>query len=42
MSVAIVLADTNVISEFVKKLPDAQVMLWLQSVERLAISASTR
>ena len=41
MSVAIVLADTNVISEFVKKLPDAQVMLWLQSVERLAISAIT-
>ena len=41
MSVSIVLADTNVISEFVKKSPDANVMRWLQSVERMAISAVT-
>ncbi len=41
MSVTIVLADTNVVSEFVKKTPDAQVMTWLQSVELLAISAVT-
>ncbi|RFO97777.1 PIN domain-containing protein [Rhodoferax lacus] len=41
MATTIVLADTNVISEFVKKTPDAQVMRWLQSVELLAISAIT-
>jgi predicted nucleic acid-binding protein len=41
MSATIVLADTNVISEFVKKTPDAQVMHWLQSVGLLAISAVT-
>jgi predicted nucleic acid-binding protein len=41
MSSTVVLADTNVISEFVKKTPDAQVMCWLQSVDRLAISAVT-
>lgn len=41
MSALIVLADTNVISEFVKKTPDAQVMQWLQSVQQLAISAIT-
>ena len=41
MSATVVLADTNVISEFVKKTPDAQVMHWLQSVELLAISAVT-
>ena len=41
MSPAIVLADTHVISEFVKKTPDAQVMRWLQSVDLLAISAVT-
>ncbi|MDP2368531.1 PIN domain-containing protein [Rhodoferax sp.] len=41
MSAIIVLADTNVISEFVKKTPDAQVMHWLQSVELIAISAVT-
>ena len=41
MSPTIVLADTNVISEFVKKTPDAQVMRWLQSVDLLAISAVT-
>ena len=31
MSATILLADTNVISEFVKKTPDAQVMVWLQT-----------
>lgn len=41
MATTIVLADTHVISEFVKKTPDAQVMRWLQSVELLAISAVT-
>ena len=41
MSATIVLADTNVISEFVKKLPDVQVMHWLQSVQLMAISAVT-
>ena len=41
MSPIIVLADTNVISEFVKRTPDAQVMRWLQSVDLLAISAVT-
>ena len=41
MSPNVVLADTNVISEFVKRTPDAQVMRWLQSVDLLAISAVT-
>lgn len=41
MSAIIVLADTNVISEFVKKTPDPNVMRWLQTVQRLAISAVT-
>ena len=41
MSATIVLADTNVISEFVKKTPDTQVMRWLQSVQLMAISAIT-
>lgn len=41
MSTTIVMADTNVISEFVKKTPDAQVMRWLQSVQLLAISVVT-
>ena len=41
MSATIVLADTNVISEFVKKAPNAQVMRWLQSVQLMAISAIT-
>lgn len=41
MSAIIVLADTNVISEFVKSTPDAQVMCWLQSVQLMAISAIT-
>ena len=41
MSATIVIADTNVISEFVKKTPDAQVMHWLQSVQLLGISVVT-
>ena len=41
MSATIFLADTNVISEFVKSTPDAQVMRWLESVQLLAISAVT-
>ena len=41
MSATIVLADTNVISEFVKKTPDPNVMRWLQTVQSLAISAVT-
>ena len=41
MSTTIVLADTNVISEFVKNTPDAQVMRWLQTVQLMAISAIT-
>ena len=41
MSGSIVLADTNVISEFVKSTPEAQVMRWLETVQRLAISAVT-
>lgn len=36
-----VLLDTNVISEFVKKTPDPQVMRWLQTTQRLAISVVT-
>jgi predicted nucleic acid-binding protein len=40
-SATIVIADTNVVSEFVKKTPDAQVMRWLQSVELMSISAIT-
>ena len=41
MSATIFLADTNVISEFVKSTPDAQVMRWLESVQHMAISAVT-
>ena len=41
MSTTIVLADTNVISEFVKNTPDAQVMRWLQTVQLMTISAIT-
>lgn len=41
MSATVVLADTNIISEFVKKTPDPNVMRWLQTVPRLAISAVT-
>lgn len=37
----IFLADTNVISEFVKANPDAAVMRWLQTIELLAISTVT-
>lgn len=39
MRATIVLADTNVMSEFVKKTPDEHVMRWLQSVQHMAISA---
>ena len=41
MSGPMVLADTNVISEFVKSTPDAQVMRWLASVQSLVISVVT-
>ncbi len=41
MSATVVLADTNVISEFVKTTPDVQVMRWLESVQLMAISAVT-
>ena len=41
MSATVVLADTNVISEFVKSNPDGQVMRWLESVQLMAISAIT-
>ena len=41
MSATVVLADTNVISEFVKGTPDVQVMRWLQSVQLMAISSIT-
>jgi predicted nucleic acid-binding protein len=41
VSAAIVLADTNVISELVKNSPDANVMRWLQTVQFLSISAVT-
>jgi toxin FitB len=41
MGANLVLADTNVISEFVKKTPDVQIMHWLQTVELLTISAVT-
>jgi predicted nucleic acid-binding protein len=41
MTGPIVLADTNVISEFVKKSPDPHVMQWLQAVELMAISVVT-
>ena len=41
MSATVVLADINVIIEFVKTTPDGQVMRWLQSVQLMAISAIT-
>ena len=41
MSSPIVLADTNFIIELVKSKPDPQVMRWLQSVQRMSISAVT-
>jgi len=41
MRAPIVLTDSSVVSEFVKKSPDAHVMRWLQSVDGLAISVVT-
>jgi toxin FitB len=41
MAQTIYLADTNVVSELVKKNPDPVVMHWLQSVEQMTISAVT-
>jgi predicted nucleic acid-binding protein len=41
LNATIVLADTNVISELVKKSPDARVIGWLQSVQRMATSVVT-
>jgi toxin FitB len=41
MAHSIYLADTNVISELIKKSPNEQVLQWLQSVELIAISAVT-
>jgi toxin FitB len=41
MTKLIYLADTNVLSELVKINPDAQVMRWLQGVERLTTSVVT-
>jgi toxin FitB len=41
MAQIVYLADTNVVSELVKKSPSAPVMQWLQSIDLLAISAVT-
>ena len=41
MAQTIYLADTNVISEFVKKAPNLHVMAWAKSAELLAISVVT-
>ena len=41
MAQTIYLADTNILSECVKLVPDPQVMLWMQSVTHLAVSAVT-
>jgi len=41
MSASMVLADTNVISEFVKKTPHPQVMQWLKAVHALTVSVVT-
>lgn len=41
MAQIIFLADTYVVSELVKKTPDAGVLEWLQSVELMAVSAVT-
>lgn len=41
MAQTIYLADTNAISELVKKNPDAHVMQWVQSAQLIAISAIT-
>ena len=41
MAQTIFLADTNVVSELVKKTPNATVMQWLLSVELMSVSAVT-
>jgi toxin FitB len=41
MAQTIYLADTNVLSELVKKSPDKHVMQWVQSAQLVAISAVT-
>jgi toxin FitB len=41
MAQTIYLADTNILSELVKKSPDANVMQWVQSARLIAISAIT-
>ncbi len=41
MAQTIYLLDTNVISEFVKKTPNENVMRWLQTAELLSISVIT-
>jgi predicted nucleic acid-binding protein len=41
MSASMVLADTNVISEFVKKTPHPQVMHWVKAVKALTVSVVT-
>ena len=41
MAQVIFLADTNIVSELVKKAPDVHVMRWLQTVEHIAISVVT-
>lgn len=41
MAQTIYLADTNVVSEFVKKNPNPQVMQWTETVTLLAISVVT-
>ncbi len=41
MAQIIFLADTNVLSELVRKTPDAGVLQWLQSVELMAVCAIT-
>lgn len=41
MAQTIFLADTNVVSELVKKVPDARVVQWLQSIELMGVSAVT-
>lgn len=41
MANTIVLADTNIISEMLRKSPDVQVMRWINSAKPIAISAVT-
>jgi toxin FitB len=41
MAQTIYLADTNILSELVKKSPDTHVMQWVQSARLIAISAIT-